>query len=219
MKKLILSLSALACLGSSAFAKAPNPNETRPLQFEFVAWSTDSQYVLVKVTDANMPTPVFQVRDAKGELVKMGKKAAAFPSQHAPRSEAEEKFVKQLRSGQKIKIDNQPVVFDQDGVFEAMHPRRNDVMLMTGQKKDKLVIMGLRDGAASEYDAIELMTDGKKNYAKASTKTFAWDQSGKHFVLIYNQKLATPDAHFDGDFIQITPFRSYKVQGSGSDEE
>lgn len=222
MKHLTLALASIAVLGASAHAKAPDVSTLRPMQLEFVAWSTDSAYVLIKVQDKNVPGHIYQVRDAKGEVVRMGNKPAVFPSQHPPLSDEGKKFERDIRSGRRVKIDGKPVVFDQDGIFEAQHPRRTEIMLMTGQKGDKLHIIGMRGERATRYDSLHLVQDKSKVIAKASQKALVWDKDGKNFCLIYNQKLESKDTPFEGDFLICQEFKSFKVKGvedTGEPEE
>lgn len=220
MKQLALSLASVFLLSGAAIAKGPDVTTLRPIKIEFVAWSTNSDYILFKVQDPNIPGFIFQVRDAKGEVVKMGSKPAVFPSQHPPMSDEEKKFIKGIMNG-KVKVDGEAIKFDQEGRFEATHPKKSDIMLMTGQKGDQLVIMGMRGERATKYDSIDLLEDKNKVVAKASQKALVWDQDGKNFVVVYNQKLESKDTPFDGDFFQVFQFKAYKVKsasGEGGDE-
>ncbi|HRE91686.1 MAG TPA: hypothetical protein PK095_21390 [Myxococcota bacterium] len=218
MKQLALALASLCLLGSSASADAPDPANTAAIKIEFIAWSSDSGHVLLKIQDPNRPGFLFQVRDVKGEVVKMGKKSAVFPSEFPPMSDEEKKFIKGIMNG-KVKVDGQPVKFDQLGIAEAAHPTKTDIMLMTGQKGDELVIMGMRGERATRYDRIDVMKDKKGVVAKATQKQLVWDQDGKNFILVYNQKLESKDTPFDGDFFQVFQFKSYKVKGANSEGE
>lgn len=217
MKQLALALASLCFIGSSASADAPDPANTAAIKIEFIAWSSDSAHVLLKIQDPNRPGFLFQVRDVEGKVVKMGNKSAVFPSEHPPMSDEEKKFIKGIMNG-KVKVDGQPVKFDQLGVAEAAHPTRSDIMLMTGQKGDELVIMGMRGERATRYDRIDVMKDKKGVVAKATQKQLVWDTDGKNFILVYNQKLESKDTPFDGDFFQVFPFKSYKVKGANSEE-
>ncbi len=219
MKHLLTSLFTLLALGGAAVAKPPDVTTLRPVNLEFVAWSTDSALILLKVQDPNIPGLIFQVRDAKsGEIFKMGSKAAVFPSQSSPGSDEEKKFVKQIMTGKKVKADGQPVLFDQEGVFESVHPKKSSIMMMSGQKGEKLVIMGMRGERATKYDSIDLIQDKTGVVAKASQKALVWDKDGKNFCLIYRQKLESKDTPFEGDFIHIDKFTASKVKGSSSEE-
>ncbi len=131
-------------------------------------------------------------------------------------SDEYKKFIKGIKNG-KVKVDGQPVIFDQEGVAEANHPTKKDIMLMTGQKGDELVIMGMRGERATRYDTIDLMQDKNKVIAKASQKTLVWDNDGKNFILVYNQKLESKDTPFDGDFFQVFQFKSFKVKGASEE--
>lgn len=216
MKRLALTLASLFVLTASASAKGPDPANTPSVKMEFIAWSSDSAYVLLKIQDPNRPGFMFQVRDVKGNVLQMGKKPAVFPSEHPPMSDEEKKFIKGIMNG-KVKVDGQPIKFDQLGVAEASHPTKTDIMLMTGQKDDKLVIMGMRGERATRYDTIDLMEDKNKVVARASQKALVWDQDGKNFILVYNQKLESKDTPFDGDFFQVFQFKSYKVKGANEE--
>jgi len=221
MKHAFLALASLIStlvLGAAATAKAPDVSTLKAVKFEFVAWSTDSAYILLKVQDPNIPGYIFQVRDTKGETVKMGNKPAVFPSQFSPNTPEEQKFVKGIMNG-KVKVGGEPIKFDQEGVFEATHPKRSTIMLMTGQKGDKLIIMGMRGERATTYESIDLIQDKNKVVAKASQKALVWDQEGKNFILIYNQKLDSKDTPFDGDFFEVHPFKSFKVKGASEETE
>jgi len=222
----LFSLAAL--LSSSALAGAPDVSTLRPANLDFIAWSTDSSLILLKLQDPNAGL-IFQVRDGKtGEIFKIRDKTpAVFPSANAPGSDEEKKFIKRLMNGQRVKvngksmnveIDGKAVKFDQPGVAEATHPVKSDIMLMTGQKGDKLVIMGLRGEKATKYDSIDLIKDKKGVVAKATQKALVWDNEGKNFCLIYRQELKSDDTPFQGDFLMVSKFKPYKVKG-GSDKE
>lgn len=209
---IVLSL-AFMLVAPAAFADAPDVSTLRPAEYEFVAWSTDGELILLKVRDPNAGL-MFQVREAdSGEIFKMGRKAAVFPSPYAPNSDEEQKFIKQLINGRKVRADGQRVKFDQAGVAEAVNPKKDEIMLMVGQKKDKLVIMGLREGRATEYETIDVLTDKRGVIAKASQKALVWTDDGKKFCLIYSQDLDSKDTPFKGDFFEVFKFKSYKVKG------
>lgn len=217
--KLAILLSFLTLAATPALADAPDPTTLRPADYEFVAWSTDSALFLLKVQDANAGL-LFQVRDAQtGEIYQMGSKKAVFPSPHAPNSDEERKFIKEIVNGRKVKADGQPVKFDQPGVAEAQHPVKSDIMLMTGQKGDKFVIMGLRGDKASKYESIDLLKDKKGVVAKAFQKALVWDAEGKNFCLIYRQELDSQDTPFKGDFFVVSKFKASKVKASGKEGE
>lgn len=228
-RPLVIAMSLVALSSPLAFvspalvtvahAAPPDVATLRATSYEFVAWSTDSTLILLKLQDPQAGV-IFQVRDAKtGDIFKMGNKPAVFPSQNAPNSDEERKFIKQIVNGQKVKVDGQPVKFDQAGVAEATHPVKTDIMLMLGQKGDKLVVMGIRGDKASKYHAFDLLKDKKGVVAKASQKALIWDNDGKNVCIIYNQKLESADTPFDGDFFEVLPFKSYKVKGGGDDKE
>ncbi len=215
---ILFSLVALVAAPARA-ADAPDVATLRPQNFEFIAWSTDSSLVLLKLNDPNAGL-IFQVRDAEtGEIFKMGTKPAVFPSPHAANSDEERKFIKQIVNGQKVKVDGKPVKFDQPGVAEATHPVKTDIMLMVGQKGDKLLIMGMRGERVTKYDSIDLLKDKKGVVAKASQKALVWDAEGKNFCLIYRQELKSEDTPFEGDFFVVSKFKPYKVKGSGDKTE
>ncbi len=215
---ILFSLVALVAAPARA-ADAPDVATLRPQNFEFIAWSTDSSLVLLKLNDPNAGL-IFQVRDAEtGEIFKMGTKPAVFPSPHAANSDEERKFIKQIVNGQKVKLDGKPVKFDQPGVAEATHPVKTDIMLMVGQKGDKLLIMGMRGERVTKYDSIDLLKDKKGVVAKASQKALVWDAEGKNFCLIYRQELKSEDTPFEGDFFVVSKFKPYKVKGSGDKTE
>lgn len=217
--KLAILLSFLTLAATPALADAPDPTTLRPADYEFVAWSTDSALILLKVQDANAGL-LFQVRDAQtGEIYQMGSKKAVFPSPHAANSDEERKFIKEIVNGRKVKADGQPVKFDQPGVAEAQHPVKSDIMLMTGQKGDKFVIMGLRGDKATKYDSIDLLKDKKGVIAKAFQKALVWDAEGKNFCLIYRQELDSQDTPFKGDFFVVSKFKASKVKSSGKEGE
>lgn len=216
--KLAILLSFLTLTAIPARADAPDPTTLRPADFEFIAWSSDSSLILLRLQDPNAGL-IFQVRDAKtGEIYTMGSKKAVFPSPHAPNSDEERKFIKEIVNGRKVKADGQPVKFDQPGVAEAQHPTKSDIMLMTGQKGDKFVIMGLRGDKATKYETIDLLKDKKGVVAKAFQKALVWDAEGKNFCLIYRQELDSADTPFKGDFFMVSKFKPYKVKG-GSEKE
>lgn len=215
---ILFSLVALVAAPARA-ADAPDVATLRPQNFEFIAWSTDSSLVLLKLNDPNAGL-IFQVRDAEtGEIFKIGTKPAVFPSPHAANSDEERKFIKQIVNGQKVKVDGKPVKFDQPGVAEATHPVKTDIMLMVGQKGDKLLIMGMRGERVTKYDSIDLLKDKKGVVAKASQKALVWDAEGKNFCLIYRQELKSEDTPFEGDFFVVSKFKPYKVKGSGDKTE
>jgi hypothetical protein len=217
MKPLAISV-VLAALSTPAFAENPDISTLRPANYEFVAWSTDSSLIMLKVQDPNAGL-IFQVRDAKsGDIFRAGNKPQVFPSPHAPNSDEERKFIKQLLNG-KVKAEGQAVKFDQPGVAEAQHPVKSDILLMSGQKGDKLVIMGLRGDKATKYESIELIKDKKGVVAKASQKALVWDASGDNFCLIYRQELKSEDTPFEGDFFMVSKFKAYKVKGGSEKEE
>lgn len=216
---ILFSLVALSMASPALAGDAPDVSTLRAQNFEFIAWSTDSSLFLLKLDDPNAGL-IFQVRDAKtGEIFKMGTKPAVFPSANAPNSDEERKFIKQLINGQKgVKVDGKPIKFDQPGSTEATHPVKTDIMLMSGQKGDKLVIMGMRGERATKYDSIDLLKDKKGVVAKASQKALVWDAEGKNYVLIYRQVLKSEDTPFEGDFVIVSKFKPYKVKGAGEKE-
>lgn len=216
---ILFSFLALTAASPALAGDAPDLEKLRPADFTFIAWSTDSSLILLRLQDPNAGL-IFQVRDAaSGEIFKMGSKAAVFPSPHAANSDEERKFIKDIVNGRKVKVDGQPVKFDQTGVTEAAHPVKSDIMLFTGQKGDKLVIMGMRGERASKYDSIDLLKDKKGVVAKASQKALVWDNEGKNFCLIYSQDLQSQDTPFKGDFFAVYKFKASKVKGSGGDKE
>ena len=213
---ILFTLVALSSASPALAGDSPDLSTLRPQNFEFVAWSTDSALILLKLDDPNAGL-IFQVRDAKsGEIFKMGAKPAVFPSPHAANSDEERKFIKQLVNGQKgVKVDGKPVKFDQPGVAEAAHPVKSDIMLMTGQKGDKFMVMGMRGERVTKYDSIDLLKDKKGVIAKASQKALVWDAEGKNFCLIYRQVLKSEDTPFEGDFFVVSKFKPYKVKAAG----
>jgi len=230
MKNSLSILFALAVLGSTpalapglfsspALAAPPDVTSLRPVNYEFVAWSTDSAYILFKLQDPNIPGLIFQVRVAEtGEILSMGSKKAVFPSQSAPGSDEEKKFVKQILTGTKVKVNGEAVKFDQAGVSDSTHPTKSDIMLLTGQKGDKFVIMGVRGERSSRYDSFDLLKDKTGAVAKAYQKALVWDNDGKNFVLIYHQNLDSKDTPFEGDFFSIQKFKSSKVKSASTEE-
>jgi len=212
MRSLLASISIAflaSTLGSAALAGAPDPSSLRPQEYEIVAWSADSEQFLVKVKDANAGT-LFQVRDTKTtDIVKKGTKPLVFPS---PSIDDEPKLIKKLI---KQNAMEQPIV---DG---ATHPKKSDIMLVTAQKADKFLIMGLRGDKASKYDSIDVIKDKAGKIAKVNQKQLVWDADGKNFILVYHVKLEGSDTPFEGDFIAAYKFKAYKVKGGdegGGDE-
>lgn len=200
--------SGLAALGlsSSASAAAPDPATLRPAEYEIIAWNADSTQFLVKVKDPNAGA-MFQVRDAETtEIVKKGSKGLVFPS---PSIDDEPKLIKKL-----IKQND----MTQAIVDQAQHPKKKDVMLMTAQKEDKFVIMGIRGDKASKYDTIDIVKDKAGKIAKVYQKQLVWDADGKHFIVVYHAKLEGSDTPFEGDFMASYKFKAFKVKG-GSDED
>lgn len=213
LRSFALALIALLYL-NPAFARGPDLELMRETRFEFVAWSTDSSLILLKMDDPQAGT-LYQVRDAKtGQVFRMGKTAATFPVNFAPNSKQELAFVRQLTNGRKVKRDGKGVKFDQKGVAEANNPRRDEIMLLTGQRGSKLLVMGIRGERATRYHSFDLLKADDGTIAEASQKALVWDDSGKNVIIIYNQKLQTPDFAFDGDFFEVLPFKSYKVPGA-----
>lgn len=216
---LAILFSLVALTATPALADAPDPTTLRPANYEFVAWSSDSELILLKVQDVNAGL-LFQVREAdSGEIFKMGNKPAVFPSPHAANSDEERAFIKQIVTGRKVKRDGQAVKFDQPGKAEAVHPEKTDIMLMVGQRGDQLLIMGMRGERVTKYDSIDLLKDKKGIVAKASQKALVWDNEGKKFCLIYRQELDSPDTPFIGDFFVVSKFKPYKVKGAGEKDE
>ncbi|MFO0746500.1 MAG: hypothetical protein U1F43_12620 [Myxococcota bacterium] len=197
---------AALCIQSSASAAAPDPATLRPAEYEIMAWSTDSSQFLVKVKDPNAGA-MFQVWDTEtAQLAKKGAKALVFPS---PSIDDEPKLLK------KIKKQN---AMDQDVVDTAVHPKKSDIMLMTAQKEDKFVIMGVRGDKASKYDTIDVVKDKAGKVAKVNQKQLVWDHDGKNFILVYHVKLEGSDTPFEGDIIATYKFKPYKVKGGSGDE-
>jgi len=208
-KQMIPAVFALVLVAGPASAKGPDPQETRQENIEFVAWSEDSSSYLVKVTNNSSPATIFQVRDTEtGEILKKGKKVAV-----------------EIANGQEEEIKVQKKMIraygmSQEPITEAVHPRRDNIMVMTGQKKDKFVIMGLNDERATPYDKIDVMRDGKDNLAKTFQKQLVWDQNGRYLAIVYRTKLES-DPIFEGDMMYVTRFKTSRVKsasGEGDDE-
>jgi hypothetical protein len=217
MKHVLKFIAALAFIGS-AHAAPPDVSTLRPFDLEFVAWSTDSSLILVKMTDPNSGV-LYQVREAKtGEVLRVKDKPMVFPSQEAPGSDEEKKFIKQLMTGKKVKVDGAPVVFDQVGVAEGAHPTKEGLALMTLQKKERFIIIGVRGEKASAYRVLDVIKDKRGIVAKANQKALVWDAKGKNFCLIYRQKLESEDTPFEGDFIHVEKFVSSRVKGAEESE-
>lgn len=198
---------SLVLLPGTLFAKGPDPLETRQENIEFLMWSEDSSLYMVKVTNANNPSAIFQVRDTEtGAIVMKGKKAAV---ELANSREDEPKIFKKMAKAWNM---------TQEPVYEAVNPRRENIMVMTGQKKDKFVIMGINGDRATRYEALHVMRDSKDNLAKTFQKQLVWDQDGKHLVIIYRTKLDS-DPVFEGDLMYVTRFKASRVKAPGSDEE
>ena len=202
-------LPSLLLLAPAASAAAPDPESTTPLSYEFIAWSEDSSQFLVKVSASNMTGTIFQVRvTATGEIFKPnGKKPA---QELAPDKDAE---VKALAKIKKLYKMTQPAVED------ASNPKKKDIMLFTGQKGSKLVIMGMRGERASKYDTIDIMVDKHGGVAKASQKQLVWDADGSHLAIVYREKLDNKDTPFEGDFIYVGDFKPSKVKAPASDDD
>lgn len=203
----LILASGLASLltSASASAETPDPASLRPAEYEVMAWSEDSEQFLVKVKDPNAGA-MFQVWDTKtAQLVKKGNKGLVFPS---PSIDDEPKLLKKI-----IKQN----AMTQEVIDSATHPKKSDVMLMTAQKGDQLVIMGVRGDKASKYDSIDIVKDKAGKFAKVNQKQLVWDKDGKHFILVYHAKLTDSDTPFEGDFIATYKFKSSKVKGSSSE--
>lgn len=204
-KRMIPAAFALMFMAGPASAKGPDPQTTKQENIEFVAWSEDSSSYLLKVTDSNSPDTRFQIRDTEtGEIAKKGKK---FIIETANGQEEEIKVQKKMIKTYKM---------TQEPVTEAVHPRRENIMVMTGQKKDKFVIMGLNGERATPYDKIDVMRDGKENLSKTFQKQLVWDQAGKHLAIVYRTKLES-DPVFEGDMIYVTRFKTTRVKGASGD--
>ncbi len=219
MKQLLTSFLVSFALAQASHAAPPDVSTLRATDMEFVAWSTDSSLILLKLNDPNSGI-MFQVRETKtGEVLRVNNKPMVFPSTDPVGSDEEKKFIKQLLTGKKVKVDGQPVLFDQPGVAEAAHPTKEGVALMTGQKKDKFLIVGLRGERASLYRAIDVIKDKLGVAAKATQKALVWDAKGKNFALVYRQKLESVETPFEGDFLHVEKFSSSKVKGADESEE
>ncbi len=204
--RIAIITAALLTLSTAALAKGPDPLETRQENIEFVLWSEDSSMYMVKVTNANSPATIFQIRDTEtGEIVMKGKKAAI---ELAQTREDEPKVQKKLAKAWNM---------TQEPVYEAVNPRRENIMVMTGQKKDKFVIMGINGDRATRYEALDVMRDAKGNLSKTFQKQLVWDQDGKHLAIIYRTKLDS-DPVFEGDLIYVTRFKATRVKAPGGGE-
>jgi hypothetical protein len=205
----LLSIAFVSTLlVGSAHAKGPNPQETRQEDIEFIAWAEDSSSYMLKVKNANNPATIFQIRDTEtGEIIKKGRKPAV---EIANGQEEEMKVEKKMRKAWNM---------TQDPYTEAVHPRRENIMVMTGQKKDKFVVMGVNGERATPYEKIDVMRDGKENLARTFQKQLVWDQDGRYLAIVYRTELKS-DPAFEGDLIYVTRFRTTRVKSAdGGDEE
>lgn len=201
-------LPSMLLVSPIAEAAAPDPEQTRPQSYEFIAWSEDSSQFLIKVTDPNMTGCIFQVRNTEtGEIVKVGKKNA---QELAPDKDAEVKARAKIIKAYKM---------TQAGIEDSSHPKKKDIMLFTGQKGDRLVIMGMRGERASKYDTIDVMKDKRGTVAKATQKQLVWDADGSHLAIIYREKLDDKDTPFEGDFIYVAPFKESRVKKAAPVED
>jgi hypothetical protein len=206
MLRLGLGVLWVMLMGSRALADAPDPATARQEEIEFLLWNEDSSQYLLKVKNPNTPASAFQVRVTETGEIAQGKNAVMTAMGH----EEEEKTLKKMAKAWKM---------TQAPVVEAVNPRKENIMVMTGQKKDKFVIMGLNGERATRYDSLDVMQDAKGNVAKAFQKQLVWDQDGRHLAVVYRTKLEG-EAPFDGDFIYVTRFKATRVKSpAAADDE
>jgi hypothetical protein len=89
---------------------------------------------------------------------------------------------------------------------DATNPR-SDVMMLVGQKGDKLNIYMMRGDRIVQYDSIDVYKDPKSNeLAKANQKQAVWDKDGRYAVIIYSQKLDQRFQPVDRDYVYAFRF-------------
>jgi hypothetical protein len=199
MWRLGLGVWVVLSMGGRALAEdPPDPAQTRQEDIEFLLWNEDSSQYLLKVRNASSPATVFQVRDTETGAIVEGKNAVMTANGHDEEVKALKKLVKAW------KLTQAPIV-------EAVNPRKENIMVMTGQKKDKFVIMGLNGERATKYDSFEVMQDAKGNIAKAFQKQLVWDQDGRHLAVVYRTELEG-ETPFEGDMLYVTKFKTTKVK-------
>ncbi len=204
MLRLGLGISLLVSFSSGAYADAPDPAVTRQEDIEFVLWNEDSSQYLLKVRNANSPATVFQLRDTESGEIVQGKNAVMTATGH---DEEEKTLKKMVRSW---KLTQAPVV-------ESVNPRRENIMVMTGQKKNRFFIIGLNGERATKYESLDVMEDERGQVAKAFQKQLVWDQDGRHLAIVYRTKLEG-DTPFEGDMIYVTRFKATRVKAPAAAE-
>jgi hypothetical protein len=159
----------------------------------------------LKVRNANTPAVVFQVRVTETGEIAPGKNAVMTANGHDEEVKALKKMAKTW------KMTQEPVV-------EAVNPRKENIMVMTGQKKDKFVVMGLNGDRATRYESFDVMQDAKGNVAKAFQKQLVWDQDGRHLAIVYRTKLEG-ESPFEGDMLYVTKFKATRVKAPVATED
>jgi hypothetical protein len=199
MMRAVLGLGVVVVLwAGEARADAPDPATTRQEDIEFLLWSEDSAQYLLKVRNANNPATVFQIRDTETGEIAQGRNAVATANGHDEEVKTLKKLVKAW------KLTQAPVV-------EAVNPRKSHIMVMTGQKKDKFLVMGLNGDRATRYESFEVMQDAGGQAAKAFQKQLVWDQDGRHLAIVYRTKLEG-ETPFEGDMVYVTKFKATRVK-------
>ncbi len=190
---LALASSLLLGLGS---ASASAPAMTQRVTYEFVGFLDGGQQFVVKVRDENIGTKYEVYKTKKLDLVK------AYPYLEGEEKKVERKIAR--KHG-----DLEPPADD------ATNPKKK-VMMLVGQKKDKLNIYMMKGERIKKYDDIEVYQDEETNeVAAASAKQAVWSTNGKYAVVIYSVKLAQKFKTVDRDLLHAFKFKSYKVKFDG----
>jgi hypothetical protein len=200
------ALILFAVMSTSASAQGPDPKTTLQEEIEFLRWSADSDHYLLRVTNANLGgAAVLKIIITEtGEVLHQGKKPMVFVVNS---KDEEDKMVKRL-----IKQHN----LTQEPVVEAVHPRRDHIMVMTGQKKDKFLIIGLNEDRATRYESIDVMRDEKGKLSEVFQRQLVWDAEGRYLAVVYHTELKG-ESFFSGDFVHVTRFRPGRIKAPGED--
>lgn len=190
----VLALAVLLSLTILGHAHAaPAVDDQARLTYEFIGFLKDGENFLVRGEDSNMG-PRYEVWDTKdSSFVKV------FPYTTDDEKKALYKIKREFGETQKPSDD-------------ATNPRKKDIMMLVGQKGDKLDIYMMKGDKVTKYDDIKVYKDEKSgNLAKANQKTAVWDADGKYAVIIYSQKLDEKFKSVDRDYIYSFKFKAYKV--------